>query len=94
MPRTSSNPGKRAAVIAVESPTATFQLNDFSMSNIVSAAIFGDGAACVLLSSHEDDEGPNSCGRNVSFYENEHMMGFKLTNTGLQMILDIEVQIR
>jgi predicted naringenin-chalcone synthase len=40
-----SNPGKRAAVIAVESPTATFQLNDFSMSNIVSAAIFGDGAA-------------------------------------------------
>jgi predicted naringenin-chalcone synthase len=52
-----SNPGKRAAVIAVESPTATFQLNDFSMSNIVSAAIFGDGAACVLLSSHEDDEG-------------------------------------
>jgi predicted naringenin-chalcone synthase len=25
------------------------------MSNIVSAAIFGDGAACVLLSSHEDD---------------------------------------
>jgi predicted naringenin-chalcone synthase len=39
-----SNPGKRAAVIAVESPTATFQLNDFSMSNIVSAAIFGDGA--------------------------------------------------
>jgi predicted naringenin-chalcone synthase len=52
-----SNPGKRAAVIAVESPTATFQLNDFSMSNIVSAAIFGDGAACVFL-SHEDDEGP------------------------------------
>jgi predicted naringenin-chalcone synthase len=44
-----SNPGKRAAVIAVESPTATFQLNDFSMSNIVSAAIFGD-AACVFFS--------------------------------------------
>jgi predicted naringenin-chalcone synthase len=27
------------------------------MSNIVSAAIFGDGAAC-FTSSHEDDEGP------------------------------------
>jgi predicted naringenin-chalcone synthase len=46
-----SNPGKRAAVIAVESPTATFQLNDFSMSNIVSAAIFGDGAACFTFFS-------------------------------------------
>jgi predicted naringenin-chalcone synthase len=86
-----SNPGKRA-VIAVESPTATFQLNDFSMSNIVSAAIFGDGAACVLLSSHEDDEGPEILAEEMyHFYENEHMMGFKLTNTGLQMILDIEV---
>ena len=40
-----SNKEKRAAVIAVESPTATFQLNDFSMTNMVSAAIFGDGAA-------------------------------------------------
>ena len=25
------------------------------------------------------------------FYDNEHMMGFKLTKSGLQMILDIEV---
>lgn len=25
------------------------------------------------------------------FYDNEHMMGFKLTNSGLKMILDIEV---
>ena len=30
-----ANPGKRAALLAVESPTATFQLDDFSMANIV-----------------------------------------------------------
>ena len=53
-----SNPNKKVAVVAVESPTATFQLNDFSMANIVSAAIFGDGAACVLLSSYENENGP------------------------------------
>lgn len=53
-----ANPGKRAAVIALESPTATFQLNDYSMVNIVSAAIFGDGAACVLLSSEAEANGP------------------------------------
>ena len=87
-----ANPGKRAAVIAVESPTATFQLDDFSMANIVSAAIFGDGAACVLLSSHEDDSGPTILAEEMyHFYDNEHMMGFKLTNSGLQMVLDIEV---
>ncbi len=87
-----ANPGKRAAVIAVESPTATFILDDFSMANIVSAAIFGDGAACVLLSSHEDDEGPEIIAEDMyHFYDNIHMMGFKLTNSGLQMVLDIEV---
>lgn len=87
-----ANPGKRAAVIAVESPTATFQLHDFSMANIVSAAIFGDGAACVLLSSHEEDEGPEILDEEMyHFYDNIHMMGFKLTNSGLQMVLDIEV---
>ncbi|MBC7438580.1 MAG: type III polyketide synthase [Flavobacterium sp.] len=87
-----ANPGKRAAVIAVESPTATFQLDDFSMANIVSAAIFGDGAACVLLSSHENDEGPEILAEEMyHFYDNIHMMGFKLTNSGLQMVLDIEV---
>ncbi len=87
-----ANPGKRAAVIAVESPTATFQLDDFSMANVVSAAIFGDGAACALLSSREEDEGPKIIADEMyHFYDNEHMMGFKLTNSGLQMILDIEV---
>lgn len=87
-----ANPGKRAAVIAVESPTATFQLDDFSMANIVSAAIFGDGAACVLLSSNEDDDGPEIIDEEMyHFYDSIQMMGFKLTNSGLQMVLDIEV---
>jgi predicted naringenin-chalcone synthase len=87
-----ANPGKRAAVIAVESPTATFQLDDFSMANIVSAAIFGDGAACVLLSSEENADGPEILAEEMyHFYDNEHMMGFKLTNSGLQMVLDVDV---
>ena len=84
-----ANPGKRAAVIAVESPTATFQLDDYSMANVVSAAIFGDGGACVLLSSKEEDAGPQIVDTGMyHFYEAVHMMGFKLTNTGLKMILD------
>lgn len=87
-----ANPNKKAAVIAVESPSATYQLDDYSMPNIVSAAIFGDGAACVLLSSYKNEVGPTILDQSMyHFYDNEHMMGFKLTNTGLQMILDIEV---
>lgn len=84
-----SNPGKRIALVAVESPTATFQLNDYSMANMVSAAIFGDGAACVLLSSEETAVGPKIIGEGMyHFADATHMMGFDLTNEGLQMILD------
>jgi predicted naringenin-chalcone synthase len=87
-----ANPNKKAAVIAVESPTATFQLDDFSMANIVSSAIFGDGSACVLLSSYEEDKGPKILDESMyHFYDNEHMMGFEMTNSGLKMVLDIEV---
>ena len=87
-----SNPGKRAAVVAVESPTATFQLDDYSMANMVSAAIFGDGAACVLLSSEESIKGPKIVGEEMyHFTDATHLMGFDLTNHGLKMILDPEV---
>ncbi|MEL7222543.1 MAG: type III polyketide synthase, partial [Bacteroidota bacterium] len=83
-----ANPGKRAAVIAVESPMATFQQTDFSMVNIVSSAIFGDGAACVLLSSDEVDEGPTVVSEEMyHFYDAQHMMGFALKDSGLHMIL-------
>jgi len=84
-----ANPGKKAAVIAVESPTATFQLDDFSMANIISAAIFGDGAACVLLSSHEDDDGPTILNEEMyHFPDTTRLMGFDLKNSGLKMVLD------
>ena len=87
-----ANPGKRAAVIALEAPTATFQLEDFSMTNIVSAAIFGDGAACVLLSSNDEDGGPEIVDEEMyHFYNATDMMGFSLRNSGLQMILDKSV---
>ncbi|AFL82163.1 putative naringenin-chalcone synthase [Aequorivita sublithincola DSM 14238] len=87
-----ANPGKRAALVAIEAPSATFQIDDFSMANIVSTAIFGDGAACVLLSSREEDEGPEIIDEEMfHFYDATGMMGFKLVDTGLQMILDKEV---
>lgn len=87
-----ANPNKRAAVVAVEAPTATFQLDDYSMVNVVSAAIFGDGCASVILSSYEEESGPEIKAEGMyHFFDTEHMMGFKLRNTGLQMVLDQSV---
>ncbi|RZK73414.1 MAG: type III polyketide synthase [Pedobacter sp.] len=87
-----ANPGKRAAVVAYESPSATFQFDDYSMANVVSAAIFGDGVATVLLSSDPSDNGPEVIAEEMyHFFNAEEMMGFKLSNTGLQMVLDVAV---
>lgn len=87
-----ANPNKRAVVIAVESPTSTFQIEDYTMVNIVSAAIFGDGCACTVLSSYEEEDGPEIIDEAMyHFYNAEHMMGFELRNSGLQMVLDKEV---
>jgi alkylresorcinol/alkylpyrone synthase len=87
-----ANPGKRAAVVAYESPSATFQFDDYSMANVISAAIFGDGIATVLLSSDPVDEGPEVVAEEMyHFFNAEQMMGFKLSNTGLQMVLDVAV---
>ena len=62
------------------------------MANMVSAAIFGDGASCALLSSKEDAQGPRILGEGMyHFYDTIEMMGFDLTNTGLKMILDPKV---
>lgn len=87
-----ANPGKRVALIAYESPSATFQLHDYSMANIVSAAIFGDGVACALISSDPDDLGPEIIAQEMHHvFDAAQLMGFQLTNTGLQMILDVAV---
>ena len=87
-----ANPNKRAVVVAVESPMSTFQIDDFSMVNIVSAAIFGDGAASIILSSYEEEQGPKIIDEAMyHFYDAEHMMGFDLVDSGLKMILDQSV---
>lgn len=80
---------KNIAVLALESPTSTFQHTDYSMTNIVSAAIFGDGASCAIVSSDADSPGPSIEHQAMyHFYDAPHMMGFDLRNTGLQMVLD------
>jgi predicted naringenin-chalcone synthase len=53
-----SNQETRCVVIAVESPTATFQKNDFFDVQYCKCRHFGDGAACVLLSSQCMNDGP------------------------------------
>ena len=83
-----NKPGSRAAIVAVESPMSTFQYDDFSMTNMVSAAIFGDGAACAII-GYDEAPGPAILDTEMyHFYDEIDMMGFRLRNTGFQMVLD------
>lgn len=83
-----ANPNQRAAVIAIESSTATFQIDDFSMENIVSAAIFGDGVACAILSSYPDDSGAEIVNEGMYHLPDAtDLLGFRLTNSGMKMVL-------
>lgn len=83
-----ANPGKKVAILAYESPTATFQTEDYSMTNAVSSAIFGDGAACMIMGD-TDEVRPAVIDTQMYHFRDElHMMGFALKNSGLHIILD------
>lgn len=81
---------KRVLLLALESPVATLQVDDFSMANMVSAAIFGDGVAAAVLSSDNTLAHPVPVLVDSSMYHfpnAERLMGFDLVESGLQMVL-------
>lgn len=87
-----ANPGRVALVVAVELPSLTFQVGDRSPANVVSAALFGDGAAAVVLTSQPRPGFPRIT-RVAShrFPESLDWMGFKLKDSGLHVILSSEI---
>src|ERR1700730_13769381 len=44
-----ADPGGNVLIIAVELPSLTFQRKDISQANLISAVLFGDGAAAVVV---------------------------------------------
>lgn len=83
-----AHPGRRAAVLAVEFPSNTIQLDNFSWDNVIGTAIFGDGLGCVLLGG--DAPGAPQV-RDVEMRQvpdTTGILGYELTDTGLLMNLD------
>lgn len=86
-----SNPGSKVALISVETPSITFQKNDLTPENLVSTAIFADGASCVILGDI-DEVRPTIVDTDMYHFPNgEYLMGYKLQNSGLKIILDRDV---
>ena len=51
-------PGRRVLFLTVELCTLTFRPADTGKSNVIAAALFADGAAGAVVSTHRDDGGP------------------------------------
>src|SRR5208337_4159204 len=86
-------PGQVAALLAVELCSLTIQRDDLSMANLISAGLFGDGAAAVLVTGSEREaEGPEILATRSVFYpQTEHVMGWDISEKGFRIVLSPEV---
>lgn len=82
-------PGQVAALLAVELCSLTIQRDDVSMANLISAGLFGDGAAAVLVTGDERTaEGPEILATQSVFYPGtEDTMGWDISEKGFQIVL-------
>jgi alkylresorcinol/alkylpyrone synthase len=93
-------PNARVLVVAVELPSLSLQRADLSLANLVSTAIFGDGAAAAVLvgsGAAPDAPGPRVL-ETLShlFPQSTHMLGFDLQDDGFHSVLskDVPTQIK
>src|SRR5579864_8996060 len=82
-------PGHVAALLAVELCTLTLQKDDVSMANLISAGLFGDGAAAVIVTGDKRTaEGPEILATQSVFYPgSEGAMGWDISEKGFQIVL-------
>lgn len=84
-------PDRTALLVAVELPTLTFQRKDFSQANLISAVLFGDGAAGVVITGREAG-GPRIVASESFLFPNSlDAMGFDLRDSGFHIVLSKDV---
>ncbi|MDB4980466.1 MAG: Chalcone synthase [Myxococcales bacterium] len=86
-------PAARALVVAVELPSLNFQADDVSPGNIVSTALFGDGAAAVLLAGADAPDAGVQVLDTLAhiFPKTQWALGFDLRDDGFHSVLSKEV---
>jgi alkylresorcinol/alkylpyrone synthase len=84
-------PGANVLVVAVELSTLTFQQCDGSMANMVSGALFGDGAAAALVTGRAAAGAEVLDTESYLFPRSYDAMGFDLRETGLHIVLSKNV---
>jgi len=93
-----SYPTHRALIVAVELCGLAFQMNDYSKSNIISTAIFGEGAAACMMVGDDvvlPDQlhgSPSVLGSLSTIYpETEDVMSWRVTSDGFKVQLSKDI---
>ena len=84
-------PDRTALLVSVELPTLTFQRKDFSQANLISAVLFGDGAAGVVVTGREASGPRILASESFLFPDSLDAMGFDLRDSGFHIVLSKDV---
>ena len=84
------HPEDRVLVVCVELCGLTFISGDYSKSNLVACALFGDGAAAAVLSGDRiEADGLQILATQSTFYPDSlNVMGWNVGSRGLQVVFD------
>jgi alkylresorcinol/alkylpyrone synthase len=87
------HPGEVAVLVSAELCSLTVQRHDVTVPNLVASGLFGDGAAAVVARGAESGEAPAHVvdSRSRLYPDSERTMGWDVTSTGLQIVLDANV---
>ncbi|MEO1332134.1 MAG: 3-oxoacyl-[acyl-carrier-protein] synthase III C-terminal domain-containing protein [Myxococcota bacterium] len=87
------HPDEVAVLLSVELCSLTLQRRDLSMANVISAGLFGDGAAAVVLTGRDHPlRGPRVLDSRATFYpDTEHVMGWDIGADGFRVVLSPDV---
>lgn len=89
-----SSPDQLAVLLSVELCSLTFQRNDVSVANLIAAALFGDGAAALVIggAARARPGAPKIVGSSSVFYsDTEDMSGWEIVNDGFKIVLSTKI---
>jgi alkylresorcinol/alkylpyrone synthase len=85
-------PGKMVLFLVVELCALSFRRDDWSKSNVVATALFGDGAAAALLST--EGEGPAMVAAGAYTWPGSlDVMGWDVTDDGLKALFSRAIDL-
>ena len=84
-----ARPGVTVLLVAVEACTLLFRLDRLTKADIIATALFGDGAAALVLRAVDDDTRPEvGAGYQHMWPDSLNIMGWSVEETGLGVIFD------